>query len=433
MDLGEGLRRAVAKLTGATIIDSKTMKEFSKELQKSLISADVDVDLAFELTKRLEDAALKERLPAGVSAKEYVIDMLYKELVKMLGGQAYTPELTPKKILLVGLYGSGKTTTAAKLAKYYQDRGLGSALIACDVSRPAAYEQLETLAKQANVGFYGIKGETDVRKILRGAAKELRGKRVLICDTSGRNALDSELVGELKAINEEFKPDERMLVINADTGQIAGKQTSEFDRAVKLTGVIVTKLDGSGKGGGALSAVNASKTRITFIGTGEKLSALEPYSAEKFVGRLLGMPDIASLVEKVRNAAKEANLKPEEAEAEELNFNTFYAQLKTMGKMGPLKGIASSLGLVDVPKDVMEQSEERLKKYKAIIDSMTPEERNDDKLLNNASRIRRIATGSGVTEPDVRRLISDFNKMKKLFNAFKNDRVVRKKFSGMLS
>ncbi|MEM0147135.1 MAG: signal recognition particle receptor subunit alpha, partial [Candidatus Micrarchaeaceae archaeon] len=375
MDLGEGLRHAIAKITGATLIDAKTMKEFSKELQKTLISADVDLDLVLELTKKLEDAALKERLPSGVSAKEYVIDMLYKELVNMLGGSAYAPELAPKKILLVGLYGSGKTTTAAKLAKYYQDRGLGSALIACDVSRPAAYEQLETLAKQAGVGFFGIRDETNVKKILNSAAKELKGKKVIICDTSGRNALDSKLLDELKAINAEFKPDERLLVINADTGQIAGKQASEFDKAIRLTGVIVTKLDGSGKGGGALSAVHASNARITFIGTGEKLDALEPYSAEKFVGRLLGIPDISSLVEKVNNAIKEANIKPEEVDTEELNFNTFYVQLKTMGKMGPLKSIASSLGLVDVPKDVMDQSEEKLKKYKAIIDSMTPEER----------------------------------------------------------
>ncbi|MGC8676240.1 MAG: signal recognition particle receptor subunit alpha [Candidatus Micrarchaeia archaeon] len=433
MDLGEGIRRAIAKLTGATLIDSKTMKEFSKELQKALISADVDVDLVFELTKKLEDKALKERLPEGVSAKDYVINMLYSELVDLLGGKEYVPELAPKKILLMGLYGSGKTTTAAKLAKFYQERGLGSALIACDVSRPAAYEQLETLAKQAGVAFFGMKGESDVRKIIKSALKELKGRKVLICDTSGRNALDAELLQELKAINEEFKPDERLLVINADTGQVAGRQARDFDNAVKITGVIVTKLDGSGKGGGALSAVHASNARITFIGTGEKLNDIEPYNAEKFVGRLLGMPDIAALVQKVNEAVKEANLNPEELEAEELNFNTFYAQLKAMGKMGPLKSIAGSLGLVDLPKEAMERSEENLKKYKSIIDSMTPEERENGQLLNNASRIRRIAKGSGVSEQDVRKLISDFNKMKKLFNSFKNDRNVRKKLSGMLS
>ncbi len=433
MDLGQGLRLAIAKLKGAVVIDAKTIKEFNKELQKALLSADVDVDTVFELTKRLEEAALGEKVPKGVSQKDYIINLLYKELVNMLGGEAYVPELVPKRILLLGLYGSGKTTTAAKLAKYYQDRGLSSGLIACDVSRPAAYEQLETLAKQAGVGFFGIKGEKDVEKIVKKALEALKDKKVLICDTSGRNALDKELIEELKRINNSFKPDEKWLVINADTGQVAGKQAKEFDEAVKITGVIITKLDGSGKGGGALSAVHAANAKVTFIGTGEKLDAIELYSAEKFVGRLLGMPDIASLVESINKAIKEANIKPEELQTEELNFTTFYNELKAMGKMGPLKNIASSLGLVDLPKDVLEQSEEKLKKYKAIIDSMTPEERKDDSLLNNPSRIRRIAKGSGVSEQDVRRLISDFRKMKKIYNAFKNDRNIRKKMQNFFA
>ncbi len=433
MDFGEGLRRAISKLTGATLIDSKTVKDFTKELQKVLISADVDVDLVFELTKRIEDKALKETLPNGVSPREYIVNIVYKELVNLLGGSAYIPELVPKRILLMGLYGSGKTTTAAKIAKFYQERGLSSALIACDVSRPAAYEQLETLAKQAGVGFFGIKGESNVRKIVSEALKNLKDKKVLICDTSGRNAMDPELIKELKEINEAFEPDEKFLVINADTGQVAGKQAEEFNNAVKIDGVIVTKLDGSGKGGGALSAVHAANAKITFIGVGEKLDDLELYNAEKYVGRLLGIPDIASLVEKVNKAVKEANIKPEDLEKEELNFTTFYNELKAMSKMGPLKNIASSLGLVDLPKDVLEQSEERLKKYKAIIDSMTPDERKDDTLLNNPSRIRRIAKGSGVSEQDVRRLISDFRKMKKLYNAFKNDRNIRKKFQNLFA
>ncbi len=433
MDLGESLRRAIAKLSGATLIDSKTIKEFNNELQKALISADVDVDLVLELTKKIEAAALKEKIPSGVSAKEYITNMVYNELVSLLGGSsAYSPELSPKRILLMGLYGSGKTTTAAKIAKFYQDRGLSSALIACDVSRPAAYEQLEQLAEQAGVAFFGIKGEKDVGKIINAALSELKGKKVLICDTSGRNALDSELIGELKKINGAFKPSESFLVVSADTGQVAGRQAREFNNAVKITGVIVTKLDGSGKGGGALSAVHAANAQIAFIGTGEKLDALELYNAEKFVGRLLGMPDIGELVEKVNKAVKEANIKPEELETEELNFNTFYAELKAMGKMGPLKSIAGTLGLVDLPKDLMDQSEEKLKKYKAIIDSMTNEERNDERLLSQPGRIKRIAKGSGVSEQDVRRLISDFNKMKKLYAQFKNDRNLRKRFSGLM-
>lgn len=267
MDLGEGLRKAVARLTGATIIDAKTIRDFNKELQRSLISSDVNVELVLSLTQKLEDAALKEKLPDGVSAKDYITKMLYEELVKLMG-EGFEPNIRPKRILLLGLYGSGKTTCAAKLAKFYQDRGLGSGLVACDVFRPAAYEQLETLAKQAGVGFFGIKDETDVRKIIKQAFVALKDKKVLICDTSGRSALDGELLQQLKDIADEFKPDEKVLVINADTGQVAGKQAKEFDAAVKLTGVIVTKMDGSGKGGGALSAVSAANVGIEFIGTG---------------------------------------------------------------------------------------------------------------------------------------------------------------------
>lgn len=428
MDLGEGLRKAIARLTGATIIDAKTIREFNKELQRALISADVDVALALSLTRKIEDIALKEKLPTGISAKDYITNIVYDELVKLMG-ESHEPEIRPKRILLLGLYGSGKTTTAAKLAKFYQDRGLGSALIACDVSRPAAYEQLETLAKQAGVGFFGIRGEKDVRKIMCSAAESLRDKKVLICDTSGRNALDRELTSELKVISEQFRPDEKMLVINADTGQVAGRQAREFDDAVKLTGVIVTKIDGSGKGGGALSAVSAAHVGIEFIGTGEKLGALELYDSKKFVGRLLGVPDIAALITNVQQAIKEANIKPEQVEQEELNFETFYTQLKALNKMGPMKNVMGMLGMVDAPKEIAEEGEEKISRYKAIIDSMTKEERKDGSLLNSTSRIKRIAAGSGSTEKEVRGLISDFNKMKKLYNKFKNDRNIMKNLS----
>ncbi|MFP3215538.1 MAG: signal recognition particle receptor subunit alpha [Candidatus Micrarchaeota archaeon] len=433
MDLGEGLRKAIARLKGSTIIDSKTIKEFNKELQKTLLSADVDVKLVLELTKRIEDAALHEEVPPGISHKDFIISKVYEELVRLMG-KKYEPELKPKRILLLGIYGSGKTTTAAKLAKFYQDRGLSAGLICCDVSRPAAYEQLETLAKQANVAFFGIKGEHDAAKIAKAGLEALKDKKVIICDSSGRNALDDELIKELKSVAEAFKPDEKFLVINADIGQVASKQAKEFDQAVKIDGVIVTKLDGSGKGGGALSAVAAANSRVTFIGTGEKLNALELYDPNKFVGRLLGIPDIEGLVSTIQEAVKEANIKPEEVNIEELNFETFYTQLKAMSKMGPIKNILSMLGLADAPKEAIEQSEAKMKKYKAIISSMTPEERKDEKLMHDASRIKRVAKGSGTTEKDVRELLSDFAKMKKLLSAFQNDRNLRglaSKFKGL--
>ncbi|MEM3572368.1 MAG: signal recognition particle receptor subunit alpha, partial [Candidatus Micrarchaeaceae archaeon] len=408
------------------IIDAKTIREFNKELQKALLSADVDVNLVFEFTKKIEDAALHEKLPPGVTPKEYITNMVYDELVKLVG-EAYAPEIKPKKILLLGIYGSGKTTTAAKLAKFYQDRGLSSGLICCDVSRPAAYEQLETLAKQANVGFYGIKGEKDVKKIVSAALRELKDRKVLICDSSGRNSLDKELTDELKRIVEAFKPDEKLLVINADTGQVAGSQARGFNDAVGVDGVIITKLDGSGKGGGALSAVNEAKARVTMIGVGEKLNAIELFDPKKYVGRLLGIPDIEGLIAKVNEAVKEANIKPEDVNVETLTFDTFYTQLKAMQKMGPLKNIVGMMGMPDMPSSILDQSESKFKKYEAIIGSMTKEERSNGSLMHNSSRVRRVAMGSGTEEKDVRQLVSDFEKMKKIMKMIENDRNLRKK------
>ena len=428
MDLGEGLRKAIAKLQGSTIIDLKTIKEFNKELQRVLITSDVELSLVSAFTKKIEDAALKEKIPDGVSPKDYITNMVYEELVKLMG-KSFEPEIKPKRILMLGMYGSGKTTSSAKLAKYYQDRGLSVGLICCDVARPAAYEQLETLAKQVNAAFFGIKGEKDARKILKDGIKALKDRKVIICDSSGRSAFDELLVKEIKSISEELKPDEKFLVINADTGQVAGKQAHEFNEAVGITGVIVTKMDGSGRGGGALSAVSAAKVNITFIGTGEKMNSLELYNSEKFVGRLLGIPDIESLIKNVNEAIKEANLKPEEINAEELNFDTFYSQLKTMSKMGPVKNMLGMMGMADVPKNLVEQGEEKMAKYKVIIGSMTKEERKNDKLLKDHSRITRIAKGSGTQEKDVRMLINEFNKMKKFYEMFKNDRNVKKNLS----
>ncbi|MGD0510379.1 MAG: signal recognition particle receptor subunit alpha [Candidatus Micrarchaeaceae archaeon] len=430
MDLGEGLRQAIAKLTRATIIDANTIREFNKELQKTLLSADVEVRLVLNFTKDIEEKALKSKPPAGLSPKDYITNIVYDELVDLVG-PTYTPKLARQRILLMGLYGSGKTTTAAKLAKFYQDRGLSAALICCDVTRPAAYTQLETLAKQANVAFFGQEDGKDAAKIVKLGLEKFKDKQVVICDTSGRNALDDYLIKELRDVAEAFKPDEKVLVVSADTGQVAGKQAREFDKTVKISGVILTKMDGSGKGGGALSASAAAQAKVMFIGTGEKLNNLERFDSTKFIGGLLGVPDINSLITHVQNAIKESNMNPEEMEAEELNFETFYSQLKAMGSMGPLKNIFGMMGAADVPKDMLEQGEEKLKKYKVIISSMTIEERKNERLLHDHKRISRIAKGSGTSEKEIHSMISEFNKMKKVFGNIKNDRGFRKRFMNM--
>jgi len=429
MDLGRSLRAALAKFTGAPVADERAVKALCRELQRVLISSDVNVKLVFELTKKIENRALDSKLAKGLSLREHVVKVVYEELAAMMG-ERYEPRLKPHKILLLGLYGSGKTTTAGKLAHFYKSRGLSVGMVSCDVDRPAAYEQLEQVAKQAGAAFYGIKGEKDVRKIISEASRRWK-EDIIICDSSGRSAFEAQLVEQLKEINGAFLPDEKFLVVSADIGQVAGKQAAEFHNAVGLSGVIITKMDGSGKGGGALSAVAASSAKVAFIGTGEKMDALEPFDAQKFAGRLLGFPDIGALMEKVKKIAEEEKL-PEAAE-EKLTLKVFYEQLRAAKKLGPLSSVFSMLGAADVPQEMVRTSEEKLKKFETIISSMTPQEREDAQLLRKQhSRIARIAKGSGTSEADVRELLAQFEKVNSMFNQLKKNRGMRKRVEKMM-
>ena len=427
--MGRSLRQALSKFTGAPVADEKAVKALCRELQRMLISSDVNVKLVFELTRRIEDRALDTKLAKGLSLREHVVKVVYEELAAMMG-ERYEPRLKPHRVLLLGLYGSGKTTTAGKLAHFYKSRGLSVGMVACDVDRPAAYEQLEQVSKHSGCAFYGINGEKDVRKILADAKARCK-EDVVIADSSGRSAFEETLVEQLKVINAEFGPDEKFLVISADIGQVAGKQAAEFHDAVGLSGVIITKMDGSGKGGGALSAVASSKAKVAFIGTGEKMDALEPFDAQKFVGRLLGFPDLEALMEKVRKIAEEEKL-PEAGE-DKLTLRVFYEQLKAAKKLGPLSSVFSMLGAADMPSDMVKTSEEKLKKFENIINSMTPAEREDAALLRkNRTRIERAAKGSGTRPEDVRELLSQFEKVNSMFTQFKKNRGMRKRVEKMM-
>lgn len=429
MDLGRSLRQALSKFTGAPVADEKAVKALCRELQRVLISSDVNVKLVFELTKRIEARALDTHIAKGLSLREHVVKVVYEELAATMG-ERYEPTLKPHKVLLLGLYGSGKTTTAGKLAHFYKSRGLSVGVVACDVDRPAAYEQLEQVSRHSGSAFYGINGEKDVRKIL-SYAKSKWAEDIIIVDSSGRSAFEEALVEQLKVINSAFEPDEKFLVLSADIGQVAGKQAAEFHDAVGLTGVIITKMDGSGKGGGALSAVAASKAKVAFIGVGEKMDALEPFDAQKFVGRLLGFPDLEALMEKVKKIAEEEKL-PDSTE-EKLTLRVFYEQLKAAKKLGPLSSVFSMLGAADVPQDMVRTSEGKLKKFETIINSMTPAEREDAALLRkHRSRIERIAKGSGTTEADVRDLLAQFEKVNSMFTQFKKNRGMRKRVEKMM-
>ena len=429
MDLGSGIRKALAKITGASVVDEKSVLELVKELQRVLITNDVNVKLVFELTKKIQDRMLKEKLLPGLSLREHVVRVVYEELNSLLGGK-FEPKLGKQKILLLGLFGSGKTTSAAKLAKFYQSKGLKVALIAADVHRPAAFDQLQQLSEQSKCGFFGVKGEKNAVSIAERALKDLHAYDVLILDSAGRSAFDGELAKELKEVAKVFNPDEKFLVVSGDVGQVAGKQAQEFHYTVGITGVIITKMDGSGKGGGALTSVAVSGSKVAFIGVGEKLGDLQQFDPTRFVAQLVGFPDLQSLLEKMKEASDEEKLQKAMEEGK-LDFESFLAQMRAMKKMGPMKQIMQMLGMYDVPEEMMAQSEEKMKAFEAAVLSMTPAERKNPDLMKSKPRQARVAKGAGIKEDDVRELVRNFEKVGKMMKQLKGNRGLLKRLGKM--
>jgi len=417
MGFGEKLRGALDKIQLASVVDKKTVKEALKEMQRALISADVEVKLVLELTKKIEEKAFKE-LPKGLNRREHLVKLMYDSLVGLIEGKEQKRK-EPEKILLVGLYGMGKTTTAIKLAKYYGKRGRKVGLIAADTFRPAAYEQLKQMADREKIPVYGNPKEKTPFKVVEKGMKELKGTDLVIVDSAGRSGLDKELAEEIKKVEKVLKADQRWLVIGADIGQVAKKQALAFNEAVNVNGVIITRIDGAAKGGGALAGCAVTNAPVHFIGTGEKAGDLEEFNADRYLGRIMGYGDLAGLLEKAKEAGEEDEISPEEILKGEFNLKIFYQQLKAARKIGPMNKIAEMIGLkMQLPEEVLEQSEEKLDSFKVIMDSMTEQELKEPEVLNK-SRIERIAKGSGTKEEDVRELIKQYKQMKKMFKKFK--------------
>lgn len=416
--LSSGLREALNKITRAGYIDKKTLDELAKDIQKTLLAGDVDILIAQSLTKRIEERALNEKPPTGMTPKEHVTKIVYEELVKLVGKK---PEIMmkPGKIMFIGLYGSGKTTSIGKLSKYYQKIGLRPALIGCDIHRPAAMDQINQLASQINVPCYAPKDVKNPIEILKTGFDKLKKYDIIIIDASGRSSLDKDLAEELKKIAEFSKPQEVLLTIPADLGQAAGEQAKGFKELVGITGIFLTKMDGTARGGGAITSCAITGAPIKFIGVGEKIDAIEVFDPERFISRLIGFGDIQGLLEK----AKEAELKPETAEKiieGKFTMNEFLEQLKAMQKMGSLKSVIGMMpGLpVKIPKEFdMDKQEGKMKKWSYIIQSMTEKEREDPQTID-ASRVKRIAKGSGTTEAEVRELLKSHGQMKKMVKMF---------------
>ncbi len=429
MDLGEGIRKALSRFTGAALVDEKAIGELVKDLQRVLISSDVNVKLVFELTKRIEERALKEKKQQSLNLREHIVRIVYDELVAILG-EKYEPKIGKQKIMMIGLYGSGKTTSISKVAKFYEGKGLKACAVAGDLHRPAAVEQLRQLSEQVHCGFFCEEGKT-AEEVARDSLALQDKYDVLILDTAGRSAFDAELASELKKMADEFKPDEVYLVVSADLGQVAGRQAQEFQKAVGITGVIVTKMDGSGKGGGALSAVHASKSRVAFIAAGEKPEALDVFDAKKFVARLVGFSDLESLLSKVQEISDEEAMQ-KVLEEGKLDYETFLAQLRSMRKMGPLKQVLQMMGLYDVPQELLGKSEENMRRFECAVLSMTPAERKDPDLMKHRSRQERVAKGAGLKLDDVRELVANFERMQKMMKGMRGNRGMMKHLQKMM-
>jgi signal recognition particle subunit SRP54 len=415
-NLASSLRSAFNKLVTSLTVDKKVIEEVVAEIRKAFLQSDVNVQLANELADRIRKRSLEEKTPAGMTKREHVLKIVYDELVNFLGKEFEPLKLTKKPftILLVGLLGSGKTTTCAKLARYLQKNGYKVGLICADVYRPASFEQLKQLGEQINVPVYGEKNEKNPIKIIKNGLNEFSKKDVIIIDTAGRHKQAEKLMQEMQEIYENLKPDETILVIDATIGQAAKLQAEAFHKVAPIGSIIITKLDGTAKGGGVLAATAVTGAKVKFIGTGEHLEDFEIYDPVRFVSRLLGLGDLQTLLEK----AKEAEIKPEKVEKiieGKFTLQDFMEQIESMSKLGPIQQIAQMIpGLGSrIPADLLQKQEEKMKIYKYIIQSMTKFEKENPEEIT-ASRIKRIAKGSGRSEAEVRELLNQYSQMKKL-------------------
>jgi signal recognition particle subunit SRP54 len=433
--LGQALRGAIKRIANASHVDQKLVKEVVKDIQRALLQADVNVKLVLQMTKELEERALTEKPPAGMSSREHVIRIIYEEMVKIIGKPKEIPA-KPQRILMVGLYGQGKTTSAGKLARDLNKRGMKVGLVAADVHRPAAYDQLMQIGKKINVPVYGDPKEKDAVKIAKHAMKEFAAYDVLIFDTSGRHSLEDDLIQEIKDIAKTVDAENKILVLDAQTGQQAGPQAKAFHEAVGLTGVILTKMDGTAKGGGALSAIAETGAPISYIGVGEHLEDLERFDPDRFISRLLGMGDIKSLIESASEVMDEE--KAEEITKKMMSgkftLKEMYEQMEMLQGIGPLKKIAAMLpGLGDrLQEQDMEATQARLAKWRVIMDSMTEEELQNPKEIKS-SRALRIARGSGTSPRDVRELLKQYNMSRKAMKGFMGNRKMRRQLMKQIS
>jgi signal recognition particle subunit SRP54 len=418
-NLSESLQETFKKLRGHGKISESNISDALREVRLALLEADVELSVAKDFIARVKEKALGETVLRTISPGQQIVKIFNDEIAALLGGDAAPLDLNPPaRLLLVGLNGAGKTTTSAKLALHLRKQGRRPLLVACDLYRPAAIDQLVTLAKQIDVPVFKPEpGETDVLKVAKAALAwaEQQNGTVLIFDTAGRQEVDEALVEELRQLHRFLAPKETLLVADAATGQQAVSVAKTFDGIIGLTGLILTKLDGDARGGAALSMRSVTGKPIKFAGVGEKLSDFEVFVPDRMAGRILGMGDIVGLVEKAAEAIdeNEALRMAERLKRADFDFNDFLSQMRMMKRMGGMQSLLGMIpGMGDKLKGV-DLDEKRLKRTEAIVLSMTKEERTRPEIIK-ASRRRRIAMGSGTSVTQVNQLLKQFGEMRKL-------------------
>ncbi len=419
-NLSEKLERSLKNLKGEGKITEINISETLKEVRRALLDADVSYKVAKEFCDNVKKKAIGSKVLTAVKPQQMMVKIVHDELTEFMGSESSSINLkgSPAVVLVAGLNGSGKTTFSGKLALYLKKKGSKVLLAACDTFRPAAIEQLKTLAEGIGINVFSIEGEKDPVKVANAAiaAARVEGYNVVIVDTAGRLAVDEELMQEIRTMHQAVKPSETLFVVDAMTGQDAVLSAKAFNEAIDYDGVVLTKMDGDTRGGAALSVKAVSGKPIKFVSTGEKMEALDVFYPSRVADRILGMGDVVSLVEKAQEQydEKQAREMKKKIAKGRFNFNDFYDQIQQVRKMGDIKDLAGMIpGMDRAIKDVDIDNDKAFKGTEAIIKSMTPYEREHPECLNG-SRRRRIAMGSGTTIADVNKLIKQFENSQKM-------------------
>jgi signal recognition particle subunit SRP54 len=432
-NLGSSLRKTLLKIRGAPIVDEKLINELVEDLENALLSADVNLDQAVDMCEVVRERALKDIIPAGVSRRDYTLKVIYDELTNLLGKQHNPLRLNPNetsRIMFIGIQGSGKTTSIGKIANYFQKRGFKVGVIGGDTFRPGALAQLQQLLAPINVEVFGDEKEKKTINVIKKGLKYFKQNKsinLILVDTTGRHKEEKALLKEMQTIAKIVQPTEITLVIDATIGQQAQAQADAFNRATPIGSIIITKLDGSAKGGGAVSAVSVTGASIRFYGDGEKISDLEEFNPTRFVGSLLGMGDLEGLLSRVTEAFDEE----ETAEIRDafkkgkITLRHFQKQMEAANKQSSIGKLVSKIpGISNVlgqQPNLEEESQRSMKRFLAICGSMTEEELDNARMIKG-KRIQRIARGSGTSPQEVKLLLKQFNQMTKQFKTMRKMR-----------